>query len=137
VTRLNQAFELATETGSTPDAAQALCSLAEVELSTADYAPAEEHARHALALLDGRPDFLDVAGAAQLRLGKALLEQERLDEAEATFHDAEVTLAQLSSASHVAAAWSAQGELALKRGDSAQAALLYRRATEALQDYCF
>jgi len=42
---------------------------------------AEEQALHALELLEGRVDFLDEIGNAQLVLGRALLEQDRLDEA--------------------------------------------------------
>jgi tetratricopeptide (TPR) repeat protein len=137
VERLRQAHELACEIGSTPDAAQALCSLAEVELSEQDYSDAEEHARAALTLLDGRDDFLDVTGAAQLRLGKALLAQGQLDDADSALAEAETTLAQLESASHLAAVWSVQGELALARQDPNEAARLYRRAAEALQDVRF
>lgn len=137
IERLQQAHELADRIGSTPDAAQALCSLAEVELSEREYADAEEHARASVALLDGRDDFLDVLGTAQLRLGKALVAQGRLVEAETALAAAEDTLAQLSSASHLAAVWSVQGELALARDDAAEAARLYRRATETLQDFRF
>jgi tetratricopeptide (TPR) repeat protein len=137
IERLQQAHELACQIGSTPDAAQALCSLAEVELSEQEHAGAEEHARAALTLLDGRDDFLDVTGAARLRLGKALLAQGRLDDADTALAEAETTLAQLESASHLAAVWSVQGELALARDDAAEAARLYRRAAEALQDVRF
>jgi len=108
-----------------------------VELSEQQHTDAEEHARAALALLDGRDDFLDVIGTAQLRLGKALLAQGSLDDAEAALAGAETTLAQLSSASHLAAVWSVQGELALARKDPTEAARLYRRATETLQDFRF
>ena len=135
--RLHEAHDVACQIGSTPDAAQALCSLSEVELSEQRPTDAEEHARAALRLLDGRDDFLDVTGAAQLRLGKALLAQGRLEDTEAALAEAESTLAQLSSASHLAAVWSVQGELALARDDSAEAARLYRRAAEALQDVRF
>ena len=78
---------------------------------------AEEQARHALELLEGRPDFLDETGNAQIVLGRALLEQQRLDEAEMAFAEAELSLSQLSSASHRAVAWTAQGDLASRRGD--------------------
>ena len=70
-------------------------------------------------------------------LGRALLEQGRLDEAEETLAEAEDALAQLSSGSHRAAAWVAQGDLAQRRGDDRGAAALYRRAAEALQDFRF
>ena len=92
---------------------------------------AEEHARHALRRLGTREDRLDEIGNARLVLGRALLEQGRLDEAEATLADAEDALAQLSSGPHRAAAWVAQGDLAQRRGDDRQAAALYRRAAES------
>ena len=80
-------------------------------------------------------DHVDEIGNAQLVLGRSLLEQDRLDEAGEAFADAESSFDQLSSASHRAAAWIAQGDLAARRGDDARAAALYRRAAEALQDF--
>jgi len=61
----------------------------------------------------------------------------RLDQADEAFSAAEGAFAQLSSASHRAAAWVAQGDLAAARGDDGSAARLYRRAAEALQDVRF
>jgi tetratricopeptide (TPR) repeat protein len=98
---------------------------------------AEEQARHALEILGDRVDYLDEIGSAQLMLGRALLEQSRLDEAAEAFSQAESSFDQLSSASHRAAAWVAQGDLATRRGDDRTAARLYRRAAEALQDVRF
>jgi tetratricopeptide (TPR) repeat protein len=112
-------------------------SLAQVHLRTGEIEKAEEQARHALELLDGRVDFLDEIGNAQLVLGRALLEQGRLDEAEGAFERAEASFEQLSSESHRAAAWLAQGDVAARRGDDRSAARLYRRAAEALQDFRF
>jgi hypothetical protein len=80
---------------------------------------------------------MDEIGNARLVLGRALLEQDRLDEAETALAEAEDALAQLSSGSHRAAAWVAQGDLARRRGDDRAAAGLYRRAAEALQDFRF
>src|ERR671934_469641 len=137
VAYLKRAFSVALEIGSEPDAAQAVSSLAQVHLGARDWTLAEEQARHALELLDGRPDFLDETGNAQIVLGRALLEQGRLDEAEHAFAEAELNLSQLSSASHRAVAWTAQGDLASRRGDDRAAAALYRRAAEALQDVRF
>ena len=134
---LKRAFSVSLEVGSDADAAQAVSSLAQVHLGACDYALAEEQPRHALQLLDGRTDFLDEIGNAQIVLGRALLEQGRLDEAERAFADAERSLSQLSSASHRAVAWTAQGDLASRRGDDRAAAALYRRAAEALQDVRF
>jgi tetratricopeptide (TPR) repeat protein len=137
VSYLKRAFSVALEIGSEPDAAQAVSSLAQVHLGAREWPLAEEQARHALELLEGRPDFLDEIGNAQIVLGRALMEQDRLDEAEHTLAEAELSLSQLSSASHRAVAWTAQGDLASRRGDDKAAAALYRRAAEALQDIRF
>ncbi len=137
VSYLKRAFSVALEVGSEPDAAQAVSSLAQVHLGAGDWTLAEEQSRHALELLEGRPDFLDEAGNALIVLGRALMEQNRLDEAEHALAEAELNLSQLSSASHRAVAWTAQGDLASRRGDDKQAATLYRRAAEALQDVRF
>ena len=114
-----------------------MSSLAQVHLRTGDVDLAEEQARHALRLLDGRVDWLDEIGNAQLVLGRALLEQGRLDEAEEQFPAADATFEQFTSVSHRAAAWVAHGDLATRRGDDREAAHLYRRAAEALQDFRF
>ena len=74
---------------------------------------------------------------AVLVLGRALLEQERLDEAEHEFVSAERCFEQLGNASFRAAAWVARGDLAAKRGDDRTAARLYRNAAEVLQDVRF
>jgi tetratricopeptide (TPR) repeat protein len=137
ISYLKRAFSVALEVGSEADAAQAVSSLAQVHLGACDWDLAEEQARHALELLEGRPDFLDEIGNAQIVLGRALLEQGQLDEAEHVFAEAELSLSQLSSASHRAVAWTAQGDLASRRGDDRAAAALYRRAAEALQDVRF
>jgi tetratricopeptide (TPR) repeat protein len=137
VTFLKDAFRVALDLGNNAEAAQAVSSLAQVHLRTGDPVLAEEQARHALGLLDDRVDFLDEIGNAQLVLGRALLEQDRLDEAEEQFVRADATFEQLSSVSHRAAAWVAQGDLAARRGDDRRAARLYRKAAEALQDVRF
>jgi tetratricopeptide (TPR) repeat protein len=135
--RLEQSFRVALDAGSEPDAAQAVSSLAQVALRTGDSATAERHSRQALKLLDGRVDYLDEIGNAQLVLGRALLDQGRLDEAETLLDEAEASLNQLSSASHSAAAWMAKGDLALARGEERAAGSLFRRAAEALQEVRF
>ena len=137
VDHLKHAFAVALEVGRDDDAAKAVSSLAQVHLRTGDAVRAEEQARHALQIIGGREDMLDEAGNAQLVLGRSLLEQGRLDEAEAALAVAEDLLSQLSSASHRAAAWIAQGDLATTRGDERRAANLYRRAAETLQDFRF
>jgi tetratricopeptide (TPR) repeat protein len=137
VPHLKEAFRIALDLGHEADAAQAVSSLAQVHLRTGNVDQAEEQARHALRLLDGRLDFLDEIGNAQLVLGRALLQQERLDEAEEQFRAADTTFEQLSSVSHRAAAWVALGDLATRCGEDREAAHLYRRAAEALQDFRF
>jgi tetratricopeptide (TPR) repeat protein len=137
VARLQEAIALAIEHGDDNDVATAVSSLAQVYLRTGDPLLAEEHARHALRRLDGQQDRLDEIGNARLVLGRALIEQERLDEAGGILREAEDAFDQLSSGTQRAAAWIAQGDLAQRRGDDHQAATLYRRAAEALQDYRF
>jgi tetratricopeptide (TPR) repeat protein len=134
---LTEAFAVALEAGSKPDAAQAVSSLAQVNLRTGRVELAEEQARQALTLLDGRVDFLDEQGNAQLVLGRALLEQDKLDESEHALAGAEAAFEQLSSGSHRAAAWTAQADLSVRRGDKDTALRLYRRAAETLQDFRF
>ena len=137
IKHLKDAFTIALERDSEIDAAYAISSLAQVHQRIGEYTVAEEQARKALELLGGREDVLDEIGNAQLVLGRSLLEQGRLEEAEETFALAEASFAQISSAGHQAAAWIAQGDLAARRDDDGAAANLYRRAAEALQNFRF
>ena len=137
IAHLKDAFRVALEVGSDLNAAYAVSSMAQVHLRTGQLELAEQHARHALELLAGREEVLEEVGNAQLVLGRSLMEQGRLDEAEEVFARAEASLEQVSSASHSAAAWVAKGDLAARRGDDRAAAQLYRRAAEALQDVRF
>jgi tetratricopeptide (TPR) repeat protein len=125
------------EDGQDVEVAHVLCSLAEVQLGVGRPVEAEAQARRALELLAGRVDYLAEIGTAQLALGRALLEQDRLDEAQGILVAADRSFEQLSSVSHRAAAWVALGDVAARRGDHRQAARLYRRAAEALQDFRF
>ena len=134
---LKDAFRIHIELGKDADAAHDVNSLAQVHLRTGDPHRAEEQARLALEMLGDRVDFLDEIGNAQLVLGRSLLEQDRLDEAEEALAAAERAYDQLSSASHRATVWVAQGDLATRRGEHARAAHLYRNAAEALQDVRF
>jgi tetratricopeptide (TPR) repeat protein len=137
IEQLNESFKVLLEYGSEADAARAVSSLAQVHLRTGQVEPAEEQARQALKLLGDRVDVIDEIGNAQLVLGRSLLEQGRLDEAEEAFEAAERNFDQLSSISHRASAWVAKGDLAARRGNDQVAAQLYRRAAEALQDFRF
>ena len=137
VARFKEAFAIALEVGDDDEAATAISSLAQVHLRTGDVQRAEEQALHALQLIGDRENMIDEIGNARLVLGRALLEQGRLDEAEKVLDQAEASLTQLSSASHSAVAWTAKGDLAQCRGDLKAAAALFRRAAEALQDVRF
>ena len=134
---LKEAFAVALEVGSKPDAAQAVSSLAQVHLRDRPARARRGAGTAALGLLEGRVDFLDEQGNAQLVLGRALLEQGRLDESEQALAATDAAFEQLSSRSHRAAAWTAQAELSMRRGDKDKALKLYRRAAEALQDFSF
>jgi tetratricopeptide (TPR) repeat protein len=134
---LTQAVAIALEGEGELDAAYAISSLAQVHLRTGEPALAEPHARHAIRLLCEREDALDELGNVQLVLGRSLLEQGRLDDAAEAFAAAEATFERFESVSLLAAAWCAQGDLALARSDSDSAAALYKRAAEALQDFNF
>ena len=137
IAHLKEAFRVALEQDNEVDAAYAVSSLAQVHQRIGEHETAEQQARHALELLGAREDLLDEIGNAQLVLGRSLLDQGRLEEAGTWFVEAEKNFTQLSSGSHKAAAWVAQGDLAARLGDDRNAAGLYRRAAETLQDFRF
>jgi tetratricopeptide (TPR) repeat protein len=137
IEQLKASFAVAVEADSQADAGQAVNGLATVHLRLGEWEAAEENAREALRLLEGREDFLDEIGQAQVVLGRSLLERERFDEAEQSLRAADATFEQLSSISHRAGAWVALGDLAARRGEDVEAARLYRNAAEALQDMRF
>lgn len=137
VAYLKEAFAVSLEVGNDADAAQAVSSLAQVHLRCGAPQLAEEQARHALSILAERPDYVDERGNVHLVLGRALLEQAREDDAMKEFAAAEWLFESLGSASHVAAAWMAQGDLYSRKGDLEASSALFRRAAEALQDFHF
>jgi tetratricopeptide (TPR) repeat protein len=137
VAYLKDAFALSLEVGNRADAAQAVSSLAQVHLRCGAPQLAEEQARHALSILAERTDYVDERGNVHLVLGRALVEQAREDEAMKEFAAAEWLFESLGSASHLAAAWMAQGDLFGRTGDHEASSALYRRAAEALQDFNF
>ena len=134
---LKSAYTVLLDKGSDAEAANVVSSLAHVHLMTGQVESAEKEARHALELLEGREDFLLDIAPTQLVLGRSLMEQGRLDEAQEMLRTAEASAEQLESISHRAAAWMAQGDLAARQGEDATAARLYRKAAEALQDVRF
>jgi len=137
IEQLKASFAVAVEVDSKGDAAQAMGGLATVHLRLGEWEAADEHARQALQLLEGREDFFDEIGQSQLVLGRSLLERGLFDEAEESFRAADATFEQFSSVSHRANVWVALGDLAARRGQDTEAARLYRNAAEALQDMRF
>ena len=134
---LKASFSVALEHDSDKDAAHAAGSLAMVHLQLGEYQEAEQLSRQALDLHAGRIDYLHEIGQSQLVLGRALLEQGRLDEADEWLQRADATFEQAASISHRAGAWVARGDLAARRGEDRTAARFYRNAAEALQDVRF
>jgi tetratricopeptide (TPR) repeat protein len=137
VEHLKASYSRALDTDSPADAAQALEGIARVHLNRGDYGQAEDLARKALDLLQGREDYLHEVCPSQLVLGRALMERGQLDEAEACFRAADAAAEQLASISHRSEAWVALGDLAARRGRDRDAARLYRNAAEALQEIRF
>jgi tetratricopeptide (TPR) repeat protein len=137
VVQLKQAVAVALEVDGTADAAQAISSLAQVHLRTGDLEFAEEQARYALELLDGRVDFTGEIGNAQLVLGKTLAQRGVFDEAMQSLDAAEATFESLWSAGPRAAVWVAKGDLARLQGNCELASDLYRASAELLQDFHF
>ena len=137
VVNLKQAITIGLDSTDDVDAAYAISSLAQVHLRTGNPALAEPQARHALELLAGRENVLDEIGNVQIVLGRSLLELGRFDEAAEWLAEAERTFERFESPSLLAAAWIAQGDLALARSDSDSAAGLFRRAADSLQDHNF
>jgi tetratricopeptide (TPR) repeat protein len=137
VAYIKEAFALFLEIGNDADAAQAVSSLAQIHLRLGAPILAEEQARHALSILAGRDDYLEERGNAQLVLGHALLGQSSAEEALAEFATAERLFLRLGSKSHLAAAWTAEGDAYAELGDTEAAAALFRRAAETLQDFHF
>jgi tetratricopeptide (TPR) repeat protein len=134
---LQDSLRVLLDEGVDEEAAHVITSLAEIYVDTGRPAEAETQARRALEMLGTRADFLAEIGTAQLTLGRALLEQGRLEEAKETLAAADSSFEQMSSTSHRAAAWVALGDVAARRGDDREAARLYRRAAETLQDFRF
>jgi tetratricopeptide (TPR) repeat protein len=134
---LQDSLRVLLDEGIDEEAAHVITSLAEIYVDTGRPVKAETQARRALEMLGTRADFLSEIGTAQLTLGRALLEQGRLEEAQETLAAADRSFEQMSSTSHRAAAWVALGDVAARRGDDREAARLYRRAAETLQDFRF
>ena len=133
---LQDSFRILLDLGRDVEAAYAVSSLAQVELRSGDFETAERLARRALVFLGSRTDHRTEHGNAQIVLGRAVLEQGRIEEAEEIFAQAERTLDRAAPGER-AAVWLAQGDAAARRGALEESADRYRRAAEALQDFHF
>jgi tetratricopeptide (TPR) repeat protein len=135
--RLLEAIDAAFEAESEADFAQAVNSLAQVYLRSDRPAEARARALRAIQLLEGRTDFRDELGNAQLVVAGSYRAQGEPALAAEWLECAEETFASLGASSHLAAVWVARGDLARDVGDVDDAADLYRRAADALQDVHF
>jgi tetratricopeptide (TPR) repeat protein len=131
---LREAFRIAVEQDNRVDAAFAASSLASARLHSGDADGAIESADRAIELLGSREEFRQEEGNARLVMGRAHMACDRIGEAERCFTAAADCFTAVESISHMAGAWVAIGDVAARRGDSARAADLYRRAADALQD---
>jgi tetratricopeptide (TPR) repeat protein len=131
---LSRAVATAQELGDEIGAGYALSTLAHMTLKFDDPGGAADYARQALELLEGRDEHLGELGNILLVIGRAMLEQGELSEAETCFRRADAAFEQISSVGHRAEAWVAQGDLARRRGNTDSAADRYRKAAIALQD---
>jgi tetratricopeptide (TPR) repeat protein len=134
---LEEAAATATEAGSDADVAQATSSLAQVLLRSGRPEEARVRALVALELLDGRVDFLEETGNAQLVVARSLAAEHTTVSASEWLNLAERTFKTLGSTSHLAAVFIARGDLRRATGDIDGAADLYRHAAESLQDFHF
>jgi tetratricopeptide (TPR) repeat protein len=131
VAHLEESHDLAVALGDVTESGRALAALAKVHYAGGAFTAAEEAAGAAIvALAQTAADDADV----RLLLGRALLAQERLDDAEAALEAAD---ASARTAGARAAIWTARGDLCTARGDDRGAATFFRRAAEALQDVRF
>ncbi len=134
---IERAFSQHDSGGYPAEAGQALSSLAQVELNSGHPALAVRTAERALALLDGRDDFVDETGSTLLVEGRALTELSRFRDAEAVLQRAETLFRRVCSVGHQSAAWMALGDLSVRRNDYLRAVSYFRHAAAAMQDVHF
>jgi tetratricopeptide (TPR) repeat protein len=132
---LKRAYGVLLDAGDSGRCALVVASIASIHLETGDAPLAEEQARHALELFrDGGDEWSEEIAESKVILGRALLEQDKLDEAEIALSDAQAAFEAIRSTSNLARAILARGDVASKRGAHEQASRLYRRSASLLQD---
>lgn len=133
------AYQVFLDAGATECSGGAISSIASLYLEDGDAVKAEEQARYALDLIGD--DFVEAdaeqVGEAQLVLGKALLAQERFDEAEEVLHKVKDLFESVRATSNLSRTLIALGDLSQARGATDGAAHLYRHAAELMQDLRF
>jgi transcriptional regulator with XRE-family HTH domain len=132
-----KAYSILLDAGDDLLCANVVGSIATVHLETGDAVTAEQQARHSIALFGDGGERLGELGESQLVLGRALLLQNRLEEADDALEGARATFESIRSMSYLARTLVVKGDVAKAREDLAGAAEHYRHATELLQDIRF
>jgi tetratricopeptide (TPR) repeat protein len=129
-----RAYQIFLDAGANEWSGGAISSIARLYLETGDPVKAEEQARYALELIGDEAVDPEQVGEARLVLGKALLDQNRLDEAEAVLEEAKDLFESMRATSNLSRTFVALGDLARERGTTEEAARLFRHAAELMQD---
>jgi tetratricopeptide (TPR) repeat protein len=131
---LTRAYSIFLDLGAEVESGGVVSSIASLHLEKGDPVKAEEQARLAVQLMgDGNGDP-EHSGEANLILGRALLAQGRLDEAESVLASVKELFESLRATSNLSRTLLALGDLSVERESQEEAATLYRRAAELMQD---
>jgi Tfp pilus assembly protein PilF len=131
---LTRAYGISLDLGDDYESGTVVASIASLHLETGDPVRAEEQARLAIELIGDGKDDPENAAEVQLVLGQALLTQGRLDEAEAVLIPIKELFESLRANSNISRTLIALGDLASARETQEEAARLYKRAAEIMQD---
>jgi tetratricopeptide (TPR) repeat protein len=131
------AYRIFLDLGATYESGGVVSSIASLHLEAGDAVKAEEQARLAVELIGDGKDDLEQVGEARLVLGKALLAQDRLDEAAEILVSVKSLFESARATSNLSRTLLALGDLAAQRGSQEEAARQYRRAAELMQDLRF
>lgn len=129
-----RAYEVFLDAGASEYSGGVISSIASLYLENGDAVKAEEEARYALELIGGDDSDPEQLGDARLVLGRALLAQGRLDEAEVALQEVKSLFESVRATSNLSRTLIALGDLAGERGTTGEAARLYRHAAELMQD---
>lgn len=113
---LKRAFNIFLDLGVNEWSGGAISSIASLYLEAGDPVKAEEQAKYALELIGDEAVDLEQVGEARLVLGKALLAQNQLDEAERVLQDVKSLFEGARATSNLSRTYLALGDLAHARG---------------------